>query len=150
MLSNKQKKLLHMIPAKLGIDSAERRVIQQNIGGFYSSADQTASHAGFAAVMAHYEAKAGGKLDYYTAGYWKGQAGKADGQHGDTSRLLWRIRKEAERLNWEYPGDVEAFLASDHMSCGQYTSVDDCPVYWLTRTLDAMLAMIKRMPLLTG
>lgn len=54
------------------------------------------------------------------------------------------------KLNWRYPGDVEAFLVSNHMSCGQHTSVDDCPVYWLTRTLDAMLAMIKRTPLLTG
>ena len=142
MLTNKQKTLLHLIPKGLGVDDAQRRVIQRNVGGFYSAADKTASHAGFAAVMAYYEDRAGGQLERYTPGFWAAAVEKTSGE--DRSRLLWRIEREAEALTWRYPEDVNAFLASKKMSGGKYADVRETPIYWLSRLLQALIEMRRR------
>jgi len=145
MLTNKEKALLHMIPSKLGIAAAERRVIQRNVGGFHSAADRTATHEGFAAVMAFYEDRSGGCLDGYSPGFWCGRAEKAL----PTDRLLYRIARLAKSMGWT-PGDVDLFLASDHMSSGGYASVQEAPTYWLTRLLEALKKISQRRGNKTG
>ncbi len=138
-LSKKQKALLHIIPTGLGIDEAQRRIIQRNVGGFYSAADRTATRWGFQRVMAHYEDRAGGKLDGYSAGYWTGQGDKAGPQDG----LLWRVNEEARRLGWT-SGEADRFMASTHMSSGAFTRVASANTYWLTRMVQALIEMNNR------
>ena len=134
--------LLHTAAKSLGIDEAQRRVIQANVGGFYSAADKTASREGFAAVMAFYEARSDGKLDGFSEGYWRGAVAK--NQSGDgTDRLIWRIRREAEALRWS-DADVDAFLAGGHMSAGKAARVADASGYWLGRLLEALKQMNRR------
>lgn len=139
-LSNKQKMLLHIVPEALGVTEAERRVIQRNVGGFFSAADATCTREGFIAVMAFYESKSpSGFLPGFDAGYWASAAETA----GPNDPLIRRVRQEAFKLRW---GDRELnlFLAGKHMSSGRYRAVDDAPPYWLSRLLEALKAMNKR------
>ncbi len=143
-LTNKQKAMLHMIPNTLGIDDAQRRIIQRNVGGFHSAKDTTATHEGFAAVMAYYEQQANGKLDGYTAGYWQAQHEKNENAGGhDNNRIIYRILQAGDLLGMGRL-DVEAFLASDHMSGGMFVSLDDCDYRWLQKLLDGLSARIRR------
>ena len=138
-LSNKQKALLHMVPAALGIDEAQRRIIQRNVGGFWSAADRAVTRRGFQCVMAHYEKRAGGRLDGFSAGYWTGQAAAAGPEDG----LLWRVCEEARRLGWTR-GEADRFMASTHMSSGAFTRVAEADTYWLTRMVQALIEMNNR------
>ncbi len=141
-LTNKQKMLLHRVPAALGVDEAQRRIIQRNVGGFYSAADKTAGHVGFAAVMAYYEARSSGKLAGFTAGYWQA-AHERNQQTGSTERLVWRIRQEAATLGWD-DVRIEAFLSSDRMSSGACVSLTDASIYWLRKCLQGLIEIHKR------
>ncbi len=142
MLTRKQKMMLHVVPARLGVDDVDRMVIQRNIGGFLSAADKTASHEGFAAVMAFYEGKAGGRLQGHTRGYWKAQHDRNE-TRGPNDRLLWRIRREAGPLGLG-DGEINAFLASEHMSSGRHSDVNTASAYWLRRLLQALIEIRKR------
>ena len=141
-LTNKQKALLHMAAEKLGIDEAQRRIIQQNVGGFFSAADRTAGHEGFCAVMAFYEDRSGGRLAGCTEGYWRDSHAKNAGRV-PTHRLIRRIDSEADLLGWTRL-HVDNFLAGKHMTSGGHTSVQDAPAYWLRRLLQALIEMNKR------
>jgi len=145
MLTNPQKKALHAVARRLGIDDEQRHLIQRNIGGFHSAADRTASHDGFAAVMAFYEDRAGGCLHGNTAGYWAAAHARNEARDGDGSpdRLTWRIRRTAEQLGWTEL-DVEAFLASEHCSSGRFVRLADANAYWLRRCLDGLQAIARR------
>lgn len=143
-LTNKQKMLLHIAPARLGIDESQRRVIQRNIGGFYSAADRAASHAGFAAVMAYYEQRAGGRLEGYTPGYW--QAAHDRNERGEsTERLIWRIRRLAGPGGLGMSGrQIDEFLAGPHMTNGQFNHLEEAPAYWLRKCLQGIIEIRKR------
>ena len=143
-LTNKQKMLLHVVPAGLRppIDEAQRRVIQRTVGGFYSSADATATREGFVSVMAFYEDRSGGRLDGFSQGYWADARDKNE-RGEQTDRLTWRIAREAEALGWS-ADQVDAFLAGRHMSSGKCRGVADAPAYWLSRLLEALIRMNAR------
>ena len=147
MLTRKQKMLLHVAAKEAGVDEPARRVIQRNVGGFYSAADKTATHEGFAAVMAHYEHLAGKQLARFSAGYWRDadQANrrKAEGGPAPTDRLKWRIAREAEAMGMTND-DVDRFLSSDKMSSGLFLTVADADAYWLNRLLQSLIEMRKR------
>ena len=145
-LTNKQKMLLHVVPAKLSppIDEAQRRVIQRAVGGFYSSADATATREGFVSVMAFYEDRSGGRLDGFSQGYWADARDKNE-RGEQTDRLTWRIAREAEALGWS-ADQVDAFLAGRHMSSGKCLSVQTAGVYWLSRLVEALIRMNARSP----
>jgi len=141
-LSRIQKMLLHTIPAKLGIDAAQRRIIQWNVGGFYSAADPV-SREGFICVMAHYEQCAGGDLGQLGCscepGYWQAESDKAtpaDSQREHLRRLACQIGMA--------PAALDAFLAEPKMSSGACTGLADCPPYWLGRAIEAAKAIVKR------
>ena len=139
-LSNKQKAMLHWVPAKLGISNTERRIIQRNVGGFYSAADKTCTREGFIAVMAFYESKfSDRRIPTFSVGYWDKENTKASAD--DT--IIFRIRSEAAALGWT-DVDVDLFLASKHCSSGLYKSIDEAPMYWLVRLLEALKAMHNR------
>lgn len=142
-LSARQKMLLHAVPNKLGIDAAQRRIIQWNVGGFYSAADPTVTREGFIAVMAHYEMVAGGCLADLgfrsDRGYWRREAEKAlpaDGQR----ELLRRLASQIGMA----PAVLDSFLAGPKMSSGACTGLADCPPYWLGRAVEAAKAILKR------
>ena len=146
-LSRKQKMLLHAVPSRLGIDEAQRRIIQWNLGGFYSAADPI-SREGFIAVMAHYEMTAGGDLSVLgfrsDRGYWQRERDKAcpaDGQREVLRRLASQIGMA--------PAVLDSFLAGPKMSSGACTGLADCPPYWLGRAIEAAKAILKRGGLLT-
>lgn len=140
-LSNKQKMLLHVVPAKLGITEAERRVIQRNVGGFHSAADKTCTREGFVKVMAFYESRSPERcLPGGTPGWWAAEKDKAA---GPDDSLVRRCRQEAFKLGWSEQ-QMNLFLAGKHMSTGRYRSVDDATRYWLIRLLEAMKAIKKR------
>jgi hypothetical protein len=141
-LSRKQKMLLHSIPNKLGIDAAQRRIIQWNLGGFYSAADPV-TREGFIGVMAHYEMLAGGDLRtvgcHSDRGYWQRERDKAmpaDGQREILRRLAEQIGMAPEAL--------DSFLAGPKMSSGACTGLADCPPYWLGRAIEAAKAIGRR------
>jgi hypothetical protein len=139
-LSNRQKMLLHVASKAAGvIEESDRRLVQRNLGGFYSAADSTATRQGFIACMAHYERLAGGALDGFTAGYWVGEDAKATPVDG----LLWNITQQAGRMGWD-PDEIDRFLAGKHMSSGTFSTVHEANAYWLTRLLEAMKAMARR------
>jgi len=141
-LSRKQKMLLHSIPHKLGIDEAQRRIIQWNVGGFYSAADPV-SREGFIAVMAHYERAAGGHLGglgfNFTRGYWRAEAEK--GLPSDAQREM--LRRLASQIGMA-PASLDSFLAGPKMSSGACAGLADCPPYWLGRAIEAAKAILKR------
>lgn len=145
MLTNKQKKLLHMIPARMGIDNEQRRTIQRNVGGFESAADKAATHEGFVSVMAFYESRNGGRLSGYTEGFWTSANERNAGGGGALSRLRWTIRNLAQKMGWT-DTDCDTFLESKHCSSGTYDSLDHADRYWLGRCLDGMKAMAGRQP----
>jgi len=141
-LSLRQKAMLHMIPARLGIDPTQRRIIQWNVGGFYSAADPV-TREGFICVMAHYELVAGGDLGKVGGssrpGYWQAEADKAtpaDSQREHLRRLACQIGMA--------PAALDAFLAGPKMSSGACAGLADCPPYWLGRAIEAAKAIIKR------
>lgn len=139
-LSNKQKMLLHTVPASLGITEAERRVIQRTVGGFFSAADKTCTREGFVKVMAFYESRAPGKcLPGGTPGWWTAEADKTSGPNDS---LIRRIRQEASRIGWSEQQTV-LFLSGKHMSNTHYRAIDDAPRYWLIRLLEGMKAIGK-------
>jgi hypothetical protein len=140
MLSRKQKMLLHTMAAAAGVtEEADRRLIQRNIGGFYSAADSTAGREGFIAVMAHYEQLAGGTLPGFSPTYWT----REDEQSSPTATLIWKIRKQAQYMGWT-DTDVEKLLASKHMSGGAHAVLDMTPGYWLSRLYEALKNIAAR------
>jgi len=143
MLTNKQKMLLHVVPGKLGIDDEQRRTIQRTVGGFESAADRKATHAGFAAVMAFYEDRAGGTLEGYTPSYWRHSHERNEAGGGGQDRLVYLIRQQATQMGWS-AADVEHFLSSKHCSSGLFGKLRQASNYWLSRCLDGMKAMAKR------
>jgi len=140
-LSNKQKMLLHTVPNGLGITNAERRVIQRNVGGFYSAADKTCTREGFVAVMAFYESRAPGHcLPGGTPDWWAGEAEKTPGPNDS---LIRRVRQEAFKIGWTEQQTM-LFLCGKHMSNTVYQSINDAPKYWLIRLMEAIKAIRKR------
>jgi hypothetical protein len=143
ILSNKQKMLLHTAAAQAGYGGAEhedeRRMVQRNIGGFFSAADKTATREGFIAVMAFYEKHCGGQIGDFTRGYWAAEDAKAN----PLDSLRFRVNKLAAEMGWT-PADVDAFLHSKHMSSGIYGSVEEASAYWLTRLLEGLKAIRQR------
>ncbi len=140
-LSNKQKMLLHTVPAGLGITEAERRIIQRNVGGFFSAADKTCTRAGFVAVMAFYESRAPGRcLPGGTPDWWAAEAEKTPGPNDS---LIRKVRAEAFKLGWTEQ-QIMPFLCGKHMSNTAYQSINDAPRYWLIRLLEAIKAIRKR------
>jgi len=139
MLTNGQKKALHVAARRLGLPEDLRRAVQWNAGGFYSAADATASREGFIAVMAVYEAKAGGRLGGCTEGYWQAEDRKANPSDG----LRFLVRKAASELGMA-PAAADRFIAGERMSRGGCDGVDDAPPYWLRRCLEAFKAMRRR------
>jgi len=138
-LSNKQKMLLHVAAAQAGVTEDQRRVIQRNVGGFHSAADRTCTREGFIAVMAFYEARCGGSLRSFSAGYWAGQDAKAN----PTDALVCRVRREAHGLGMN-DQMLDLFIAGPHMSSGACESVATAPAYWLRRCLEALKAIARR------
>ena len=138
-LSNRQKMLLHVAASAAGADEAERRLVQQNVGGFYSAADKAVTREGFIAVMAFWEQRAGGTLDRFTEGYWQGQDAKAN----PTDAVIHRIRTEAAALGLT-PEQLDAFAAGKHMSNGRYQRLDQMPAYWLRKCLQALVEIRRR------
>lgn len=138
-LTNGQKQALHSAARNAGVGEEDRRLIQRNLGGFYSAADRTASREGFIAVMAFLEHKAGGCLRGGTAGYWTAQTETAN----PTDRLLYRVNREAANMGWT-PEHVDNFLHSPKMSNGLFATVADAPAYWLRKLLEALLAIQRR------
>ena len=139
-LTNGQKKALHIAAHNLGLTEEERRLIQRNIGGFFSAADETASREGFIAVMAFYEARNGGLLAGNTKGYWKAEQDKAC----PADRLRYRVEREAATMGWT-PAHLDAFLHSPKMTNGLFKTVAEAPGYWLHKTLQALLSIKRRM-----
>jgi len=138
-LSRKQKMLLHTVPAAMGIDDHERRLIQRNVGGFHSAADKTCTREGFIACLAFYEDRAGGSLAGFTAGYWRGEDRKAN----PTDAIAWRCRQEAQAMGLA-ADQLDAFVAGPHMSRGAYATLADCPAYWLRKVLEGLKAIRRR------
>jgi len=138
-LAHGQIKALHVAARQVGLDEADRRLIQRNIGGFYSAADKTASRQGFIAVMAFLEKRAGGQLGRADSGYWEGENKKAN----PTDSLIHAIRTQALAMAWT-DIDVDRFLASKHLTGGAFATVAEAPAYWLGRLLDALKAIAKR------
>ena len=91
MLTNGQKKALHLAARAAGVDEPARRLIQRNVGGFHSAADRTATRQGYIAVMAFYERACGGQLEGFTKGYWTAEDERAN----PADALVFRIRREA-------------------------------------------------------
>jgi len=142
-LTNRQKQLLHVVPAALGIDKTARLMIQRTVGGFESAADAAATHEGFAAVMAHYEGRNGGSLPRYTPGYWKASHERNEREGGDPQRLRHVIVERAADMGWSR-SDVEAFLVGPHVSGGKVASLATASAYWLDRCLTAITAIAAR------
>ena len=139
MLTNGQKRALHAAAREAGIDDADRRMIQWNVGGFHSAADRTASRYGFVCVMAFIEARCGGQLRGNTPGYW--QAAR-DGS-SESSAMEYAIRADARRLGWS-DADVDAFVASTHMTSGAFGELAGLPPYWLARVRQALIEISRR------
>ncbi len=139
-LSNRQKMVLHLAAKEAGCPGDEvRRSVQWAIGGFRSAADPTATRQGFIAVMAFWEARNGGKLTYYTRGYWAGE----DKTTNPLDGLRWTLRQRAEALGLTGP-QLDAFIAGEHMSNGACADVNAADAYWLRRTIIALDAIRKR------
>lgn len=138
-LTNGQKRAVHAAARQAGVNDDQRRVIQRNVGGFHSAADLTATRYGYVQVMAVLEEFAGGTLRGNTPGYWLAEARAA--QPDDALRFA--IRRQQRLLGWS-DEQLDAFVASDHMSSGACASVGAAGRYWLHRLLDALKAMRSR------
>ena len=115
------------------------RDVLNNIGGFGSCADRTASREGFIAVMAFFEKRAGGTLPRSTAGYWQEQ----DVQANPRDAYVHNIHGLARGLGLT-DKQLDDFIAGPKMSNGLYSCLDDAPVAWLAKILNALRAMTKR------
>ena len=138
-LSNKQKMLCHTAAKAAGIPESMRREVQRKVGGFWSAKDRTASREGFIALMAFYEARAGGHLGGFTPGYWQGEDREAN--PGDSMRR--RIRSEADALGLS-PAKLDGFIAGPHMSNGLFAGLDEAQPYWLRKILEGLKAIRTR------
>ena len=130
-LSYKQKQALHSAARNAGVNDEQRRVIQMNLGGFYSAADRTARREGFIACMAFYEARCGGRIHGNTEGYWKAEDAKAN----PVAPMLLKARKLAGLLGLTNI-QIDQFVAGKHMSDGRYATLDELPAYWLRKVID--------------
>jgi hypothetical protein len=139
MLTNGQKKALHSAARQAGVPEDMRREIQWHVGGFYSAADKTANRYGFLCVMSFLEAKAGGTLAGCTASYWTDHRDRSS-EHAATDFAIDRSRQE---LGWT-PADLDAFIASKHMTSGACDSMEQLTHYWRHRVRSALAAMLKR------
>ena len=139
MLTNGQKRALHSAAREIDLSDEDRRLVQFNIGGFVSAADQRASRYGFICVMAWYENRAGGKLRGSDPGYWQLEERRAD--PGDAVR--YAIEREATALGWTRDR-LEQWIGGVHMTSGAFRTLRDLPPYWLKRVLDGLLAIRKR------
>jgi len=139
MLTNGQKKALHCAARRLDLPDDVRRMVQWNVGGFYSAADKTASRQGFIAAMAFYEARQDGWMPGYTPGYWGDEDAKANPADG----LRYRCRRLAGELGMD-SARLDAFIAGERMSRGGCDGIADAPAYWLRRCLEALKAMRAR------
>jgi hypothetical protein len=139
-LSRKQKMLLHTVPASLGLNDEQRRMIHRNVGGFESAADKRITREGFIAVMAFYEVKSNGRLSGFTEWYWRDQ----DRLANPLDALRHRLRTDAyAMIGWR--GDkLDAFIAGPHMSSGDCECVNDASAYWLRRCIEAVKAIYRR------
>ena len=138
ILSPGQVRAVHAAARQAGLADEQRRVLMRNLAGVRSCKDRW-TRVGFQCVMAALEDLAGGRLRGNTSGYWREQADGAT----DADALRWRIGEEACALGWSL-ADVDAFLASRHMSCGRHRRLADAPVYWCSRVLDAVRAIKAR------
>jgi hypothetical protein len=113
-LLNWHKAMLHSVPASLGVDDAQRRLIQKNLGGEWSAADM--DYAGFCRVMAHYET-CGFVDERKGRGWWTAQS------QGDRREALrGKVYKLAALAGWIVPGRppgrdvdfgrIDAFIAA--------------------------------------
>lgn len=139
MLTNGQKKALHVAARNAGLTDDQRRLVQRQIGGFHSAADRRAGREGFIAVMRFYEDRAGGRLPGCTAGYWAQQ----DDQANPTDALVHLCRKHAAALGMTVE-QLDAFVAGEHMSRGACVDVETATAYWLRRLLEGLKAMARR------
>jgi hypothetical protein len=138
-LSNQQKKILHAAARQAGLTDEQRRVVQFNIGGFYSAADPTVTREGMIAVMAFYEDRCSGQVHGFTRGYWRSEDAKAN----PTDGLLHRCGLLADRL-FARREDLDRFIAGDHFTGGQYQHLDELPAFWLRKLLEALKAIARR------
>jgi len=142
-LTNGQKKALHSAARLMGPAFTEdaRRLVQWNVGGFYSAADKSATRLGFIAVMAWYEGELArtGKQLARTANYWGDELAAAS--EGDA--MAYRLRRLAAELGWD-DEHLLNFMASKKLSSGAVKNLAGASPYWLWRAINALQAMIRR------
>jgi hypothetical protein len=140
-LTNGQKKALHVAARQVGLNDAQRRILQRQVGGFYSAADSTATRHGFIAVMAALEEMAFSRgLKWpWTVSYWRDQRRAAR----PNDALVYAVRREARRLGLA-EDQVVRFLSGPHMSGGVAADLESAPAYWLIRLLEALKAIRRR------
>jgi hypothetical protein len=140
MLTNPQKKALHVAARAAGVrDDEQRHIIQWNLGGFYSAADSTAGRYGFICVMAYYEDRCDGCLPRGTPKYWALERDR----NSEGSAAQHAIRQEAAALGWTGE-QLDRFVGGKHMTGGAFECLDDLPPYWLRKVREALKAMVKR------
>jgi len=138
MLTNGQKKALHVAAKQAGVPEDMRRTIQHQIGGFHSAADRLASRYGFICCMAFYEDRAGGSLAGCTPGYWAGERERENPE----SAVRHAILAEMAALGWTR-GQLDEWAGGPHMS-GAGGGLDGLSAYWLGRVLQGLKAMRAR------
>ncbi len=138
-LTNRQKMAIHSAARQAGVNDEQRRIVQYNLGGFWSAADTHASHEGFVAAMAHFERTAGGTLRGNTAGYWAEQ----DQKKNSTRRLLWKVRELAKPLHFTEQ-QLDQLVAGPHGTKGVYQHLNELPACWLRNIIEALKAIAKR------
>jgi len=138
-LTNGQKKALHAAARQAGLDDAGYRTALRNFAGVRTAADPGVTRVGFISVMAFLEHTSGGRLTGCDAGYWQGEMATAR----PADALLWRIRRDAVALGWN-EAHLNEFLASDRMSSGRFTRIEETPAVWLVKVLEALKAMRAR------
>lgn len=141
-LTNGQKRAAVVAARALGLNEADRHNAQRHLLGCASLAEARAGRAGFIRLMAFYEGladKRPGVSLGSTPDYWRRQAAAA----GDLDAMRWKVRQEATALGYDEE-HLSNFLASDKLSRGACRDLDTCPVYWLTRLLNALKAMRQR------
>ena len=138
-LTTGQKRALHSAARQADVTEAERRTIQWNVGGFHSAADRTASRYGFICCMAFYERQCSGRLRGCSEWYWRDQQNES----GPLDALRFACRREAAAMGWT-DGQLDHFLASEHMSSARHGAVGEAPAYWLSRLLEALRTIRRR------
>jgi hypothetical protein len=137
-LSNKQKAMLHQVPAALGVSDEQRRIVQFNVGGFRSAADFV-TREGFIAVLAFYERRAGGQLPGYSRGYWLAEDARAN----PTDAQVLLARRLAGQIGWT-SDNLDSFVRGKKMTCGAYDGLEQLPGWWLNKVIEALKAIGKR------